>query len=1050
MPRFSIFSTLMLFAVLTVAGFALVPLLSIRFLPTAQAPSLTVRYTWPEAGPEAIEQEVTAPLEGAFSLVQGIRGIYSVSSNGSGSIRLDLDKHSDRDYLRFEVAAKIRQLYPRLPKGLSYPQLLFNTQEQEADDRPILTWSLAGNDSPANLYRYATESLAPRLALQPGLQRTEVTGGNREEWVIRYDAPLLKLLGLQKGDLLHALQETYKTEALGTVRENELVLFVRMNNFGSEPGVNGASRDEKGQLENIVIGKTGSRIIRLGDVAQVDLQEQKPRQHYRINGQNSLRLVQYAETGVNTIRLANAVKAQIAALAATMPPGYRIYLDDDATEYLAAELLKIRQRTLWSLSILLLFVLLAYRNWRYLAIVLLSLTANLGLAAIFYYWLDVELHLYALAGITVSFGMIIDNSIVMMHHLRKQEGLSVFPALLAATLTTLAALVVIWFLPEQWQLNLAEFAQVLAINLGVSLAVAIWLIPALMERFGILKEKIPAKSAVSKTLHSFPVQQDKQSLLSHFYKKTLLFSLRFRKTAILGVLLLFGTPVFLIPGKVEGWAFYNKTLGSEWFLEHGKPWVNKILGGTLRLFAWYVWEGGIFRQPEETVLHVQGAMPPGATLAQMNEVFEKIDAYLAKYPAEIKKYVTSVSSSEYASTQIYFNRGHDLSFPHQLKSRLIAFSLSLGGVKWSIYGVGQGFSNAASSGPPRFQVKMMGYNKDEMQRQAERFAQKLLAHPRIREVNTEANINWWEKDRYAWEMQLDRRKLSERDIPPYRLRQVFDDFNKMEAPDFYLPGAVPVRLSNSASASNDLWHLQHTAQPLDSLQVLFPDVGTLEKRKVAASIHKEDQQYIRMVEFEYTGSYRFGSRFLEEKMAEMRQEMPPGYSMEELQGQWKQERSRQYGLLALVAGLIFFICAVTFESLRQAATIVLLIPLSFIGIFLTFYWFDFPFDQGGYTSFLLVSGLTVNSLILIVNDFNGLRKIFPQRASLDLYLESLYRKITPVTLSILSTALGLLPFTLHGQREAFWFALAVGAIGGLLFSLVVILFFIPLFFVKRG
>lgn len=86
----------------------------------------------------------------------------------------------------------------------------------------------------------------------------------------------------------------------------------------------------------------------------------------------------------------------------------------------------------------------------------------------------------------------------------------------------------------------------------------------------------------------------------------------------------------------------------------------------------------------------------------------------------------------------------------------------------------------------------------------------------------------------------------------------------------------------------------------------------------------------------------------------------------------------------------------------------------------------------------------------IVNDFNDLRKIFPQRASLDLYLESLYRKITPVTLSILSTALGLLPFTLHGQREAFWFALAVGAIGGLLFSLVVILFFIPLFFVKKG
>ena len=129
----------------------------------------------------------------------------------------------------------------------------------------------------------------------------------------------------------------------------------------------------------------------------------------------------------------------------------------------------------------------------------------------------------------------------------------------------------------------------------------------------------------------------------------------------------------------------------------------------------------------------------------------------------------------------------------------------------------------------------------------------------------------------------------------------------------------------------------------------------------------------------------------------------------------------------------------------------MLIPISFIGIFLTFYWFDFPFDQGGYTAFILLSGLVVNSLILILSDYNRLRRQFPKRTALALYLKAFRQKITPIFLSILSTGLGLIPFLLDGEQEVFWFALAAGTIGGLLFSVFVILFVTPIFYVgKKG
>ncbi|MEL6942691.1 MAG: efflux RND transporter permease subunit, partial [Bacteroidota bacterium] len=494
---------------------------------------------------------------------------------------------------------------------------------------------------------------------------------------------------------------------------------------------------------------------------------------------------------------------------------------------------------------------------------------------------------------------------------------------------------------------------------------------------------------------------------------------------------------------------YNRTLGNEWYVENAQPIVNKLLGGTLRLFLWYVYEGAAYREADETVLRVEANMPFGSTLTQMNEVILQIEQYLSQFEIEVKQFTSRVNSGQYAGIEIYFNKGYDLYFPHQLKNRLIAYSLNMGGVKWNIYGVGKGFSNASSGSPPRFRVIINGYNKRELAQQAETFAQKLLKHPRIQEVNTEANINWWEKDLYEYELSFDQLNMAMANLNATQMQQVVQSFDQAASQDGALSNGKPFRLISKVLVSKDLWILQNEIQRLDSTKVLFSNFASLEKQKVSASIHKENQQYIRMIEFEYTGSARFGSKYLEETMEVMRKEMPLGYTIDRTTWQFGSEQKKQYTLLLLVIGLIFFVCTLLFESLKQALMIVLLIPISFIGIFLTFYWFDFPFDQGGYTSFILLSGIVVNSLILIVNDFNQYRKNNPQRSTLQLYIKAFNHKITPILLSIVSTALGLIPFLLHGEQEVFWFALAIGTIGGLVFSIFVITFLIPVFFVSK-
>ena len=1027
----STFRTLTLFTVLTVIGLGLAPRLPLNFLPPTGQAGLTVSYQWPNAAPELIERELTTPLEGAFALIEGVEKITSVSANGNGTIRLVLDPDRSLDYLRFEIASRIRQLYPGFPEGVGFPVIQLSRPDEEEQDRPILTYSLGGDASPQDLYRYATEVLSPQLALFSGINRINVTGGRPLEWVIRFQQATNEEKIVSRPILQTALQQHFRAENLGLTTDGEESYYVNLQSDTEQDSLSATD------WLQIPILQTGGRIIYLGDIARVERREQAATAFYRINGQNSIRLLIYAEPGVNTIELANTIQQEITALQSTLPASYQLYLDDDATEYIREELIKIRDRSLLSLGILLLFTLIVYRSWRYLLVITFSLTANLGLAFILYYALGVQLHLYALAGITVSFGLIIDNAIVMAHHWRGQHNRQVFPALLAATLTSVAALAIVFFLPERWQINLLDFSRVMIINLGVSLLVALWLIPALMEKLQ------PAERLQKR---SFTRLRSAVKRVG-WYQKGLSFLLKRRPWVVVAVVLAFGLPVFLLPNRIEGWAWYNKSLGSDWYVEEVKPIVNRVLGGSLRLFSWYVYEGSGYRQPEETVLYVQGSMPPGSTIDQMNTVLQQIETYLGQFDRQIAQYVSRVSSGQFGQISIYFQKENGFTFPYLLKNRLTAYAINLGGVTWSIYGVGRGFSNESGQGPPRFRVAMYGYNKDELHRQSERFADLLLRHPRIQEVNTEANVNWWEKDRYAYELSLDRSVFASAGLSPGELSPLLQNFNQLTPTLLYLPDGSPARLE-SAGKTPDKWMLENVAQPRDSNRYALGQLIRLDKQKVPASLHKEDQQYLRMVEFEYTGSGRFGSIYLNECLEAMRLSVPLGYTFERMNYRRQDEQQQLNGLLLLVIVLIFFICAIHFESLRQAFMIVLLIPISFIGIFLTFYLFDFYFDQGGYTAFIMVSGLSVNSLILILSDYQRFRRQQPGRNALELYVKAYRHKITPIVLSVLSTALGLIPFMMAGDGEVFWFALAVGTVGGLVFSLLVISLITPVFWLK--
>lgn len=192
-----------------------------------------------------------------------------------------------------------------------------------------------------------------------------------------------------------------------------------------------------------------------------------------------------ADADANQLEVAENVRAVVGSFSENMPAGYSLTTAYDATEEIEEELDKIYFRSGLTVLILLLFVGLATLSARYVLLIAVGLTVNLAVAVLLYYMGHIEIQIYSLAGITISLNLIIDNLIVMTDHYVRRRDRAAFTSILAATMTTVGALSVVFFMDEKTRLSLQDFVAVVIVNLTVSLAVALWLVPALVERLGM-------------------------------------------------------------------------------------------------------------------------------------------------------------------------------------------------------------------------------------------------------------------------------------------------------------------------------------------------------------------------------------------------------------------------------------------------------------------------------------------------------------------------------------------------------------------------------------
>ncbi|MGF1534685.1 MAG: efflux RND transporter permease subunit [Bernardetiaceae bacterium] len=1027
------FRIVFIFLIMSFLGLISSRYLSVSLLPDDKDTSLQVSYQLPGAAPDLVENLATAPLEGALAQIDGIKGIRSVSRYDGGEITLDFEKKTDIEIKKFEIAMHLRRLYPKLPEGLSYP--VIRTAGRPPQTEAALVYAIHGPTSGTDIEVWFREATKLHFFAIPDIESIQIHGADQKVIEITYDPDQMNDYGITHQQLRQHIGEAFRLTHMGQVRNRE-------GGYTWLQRLPIPSKKEK--IDKIIISK--KPILYFADLASWQLSHEMPSRYYRVNGEPAVTLSFQLRKGSNVIVATEAIKAAMKTL--PLPEQFTQHLEWDQSVFLNQELRKTYHRALLSLLILSVFIIAWQRNIKHLFVLIISLLVNLSLTILALYLLAIPVHLYTLAGVAISFGLILDNALVTFDGLHYRRTGSVFLSLVAASLTTISALSLVFLLPEDLQVNLRDFASVVSLSLAISLPIALFFTPAIY-RLLIVSENNKAPVLFS--------QSNRRSLrIFKKYTLLILFLSRHRKKTLLIWLLLFGMPVFWLPSGLPNNSWYMATIGSDFYQQQLRPYIDRYLGGSLRLFVRYGYERFAYRSPERMKLYVEAEMPDGTTAQQMNDLFKHIE-YMLKNELNkgyIEKFLTEASARQGRVVILFTDSVAKTNYPFTLKNQLVRLAVGLDGASWNIYGVGpRGFSNSNAPNLASFRVEMRGPNYQELEQEAQKLAYRLAAHKRVPMVKTNERLTYQERERISLASHLDMQALADQNLSLTDWQTAWHLQRPSSGTDLYLPyqgQRLPAKLVSKNAQQLSLQDLKSGSFTIQGKSVAWKDFLHLHPEKSTSAIHKENRLYIRVLGFDYYGNRSFGEKFLASTLEAYQTQLPPAYQVKELRPDffpW-QKASKPYALLGVLVVMIFFICSILFESLRQAFVILLVIPTAFIGVFLTFGGLEVYFDQGGYAAFVLLGGLVVNAAIFVMDTFNHFKHCHKSKhPDHILFFKAIYAKSYPILLTTFSTFLGLLPFLWN--EEPFWFSLAAGVTGGLLFSLLAVFVVLPVLMVQR-
>jgi len=1012
-------------AALGVAAWRNIP---IELLPDTQLPQLTVQATLSGTSPEVMEAFVTSPLEAEIQQVRGVEKITSHSfSNannlGTSQITVEFALETDMQFARLEMSERLTSIDDNLPPGTSIRIEQYVPDDfAEQQNQPLLAYTVTGPYLLEALRQYIIEDVQPEVEQIQGVGQIQVYGGRPRILQVELDENRIRALGLTPAVVTQRIREMeYVREAGAVYTEDGSLRTIAIRQ---------RTQDTR-EVEQLPVLTDRGRIVRIEDVGRVFATYEDHTSFYRIDGFPAVRVMIYRAPRTNAVQVADAVKEGVTALERSHPRGVRLIMDRDQSEDIKSQLSDLRNRSIIAAFIVLAVLLLFLRSVRASVIVFATVVFSVLITVNVMYWLGFTLNLLTLMGLAMGFGLVVDCAIVVLENAYRRRRMGDSPvdaaskgtrdvvlAILAATATNVVVLIPFVYLQGELRIYYVPLALVVGIAQIASLGVAFTFIPSAGARLLAAIKPIAQSvldSPVTGHLAAIPAAL-RRSWVVRMYAGLIRVSL------------------------IRPWITVTLAavaLGGSWYI------FNKYVS---RNMIWGAWGDNRDR------IDIQILQPRGEELSNTDELARFFEARLRAMP-EIDKFTTNVMP-ERASISVYFPDSLQYSaVPPAIKEQMVQYSLLFGGTDVRVYGYGPSFYGGGGGSAPNYSIKVLGYNYEQVRLIAEDLASRLKSFSRIREVDTNSSGNFFQRDK-ATEvvLNIDRERMAlhdlrASDVVGYVAAAVRGSRNTNTGMQVRVGGEemqLSVKLLDSEKM--DMLRLQDLLIPTANNRegVRLSEVASVMERNVLNRVVRENQQYQRLVTYEFRGPAKLGDRVLDSVLKSV--SLPPGYEVDRAQ-LWSFNREQQqaiWGITIVAIILVYMVSAATFESFKQPFCVLLTVPMALVGVFLTFFYTGANFTREAYIGVIMMAGIVVNNAILLVDHVNQLRRR-DGMAMHDALVRGTIERVRPILMTSLATICGLMPLVLFSENanENIWNALAYTLMGGLASSTILVLTVTP-------
>jgi hydrophobic/amphiphilic exporter-1 (mainly G- bacteria), HAE1 family len=493
----------MLFLAVVMLGLISFSRLAIDLLPDIAYPRLVVYTGYTGVAPMEVERFVTEPIERAVVAVPGVERVESVSREGVSLVTLRFGWGTDMDFAALNVRERLDNLRGQLPELAQRPVVMRTDPTSE----PVMAISISGRGDLWSLKELAESVIKRRLEQVDGVAQAVVTGGLDREIHVDVNPGLLESYGISMADVATALEAANQSAPGGTILRGRYRYSLRT--LGELRTVD--------EIEAVVVaertgGGTGAEtpdaasrvgLVRISDIASVDDGFRERESLTRFNGDESVGLMVFKESGANTVRVAERVEEVLAQLRVQYPEITAAVAMNQAefvTGAIDAVVLNLLQGGVLAFLVLFLFL----REPRYPIAVATAIPISVVATFALMHATGVSLNIMSLGGLALGVGMLVDNSIVVLENIfRHREagvpaeeasaigGEEVQSAITASTLTTIAVFGPIVYVQGVAGQLLGALSLTVAFSLLASLLVALTLLPVLAARWGRGKTLAP-------------------------------------------------------------------------------------------------------------------------------------------------------------------------------------------------------------------------------------------------------------------------------------------------------------------------------------------------------------------------------------------------------------------------------------------------------------------------------------------------------------------------------------------------------------------------------